>query len=108
METKTPDLKNKLLVAIRAAVQRQADAIASMQEWERPAPDSAYWKTRLVAESWVKYEPSRWLALPPGGDRNRMPAALNELMRDGVVEAIASGQRVMFVRLKEGVSDGIS
>ena len=49
METKTPDLKNKLLVAIRAAVQRQADATASMQEWERPAPDSAYWKTRLVA-----------------------------------------------------------
>jgi hypothetical protein len=106
MADQETDLQQRLLAAIREAVQRQATEIAALPEWRRPTPNDRNWRRALQADGWIQYEPSRWLALRPGGLRNQLVAACDELARRNQIERIVSNGRTRFIRLTASFEGG--
>lgn len=89
----------RLLAAIRQATNQHRREIEQLPEWRRPRLDSRYPRERDRAAGWIVYEPSQWLGLPAGGERNRLRWALAELVDAGFVEVLVYGQRASHVRL---------
>ncbi len=106
MADQETDLQQRLLAAIREAVQRQATEIAALPEWRRPTPNDRNWRRALMAQGWVPYSPSSWLGLRAGGQRNALPAACDSLVESGRVERIVSGARTLFVKLVNSQTGG--